>query len=172
MKNVFYTCLVLLAFGCSNDKATPDQTAIDLVTGITFRQAPDDSPQVFGNPNVRVSNQFVLYPNPVHQTILLESPSLITSVWVVPAHAQKIYQTANFATILNASTYSETAISSHATLSLSGQSNNTVTMTIATLPEGYYRVFVKIGGTLYWDNLYVDPIGTEAHIAEIIGFWN
>lgn len=173
MKNVFYACFVLLALSCSSDSdSATDQTAIDLVTGVTFRQTPDDLPQTFGNPNVRVNGQFVLYPNPAHQVILLQSQEPISAVWIVPAHAEKIYQSVDFSAVLNASTYSEATLNSHATLSLSGQSNNTITMTIDSLTEGYYRIFVKINGALYWDNLYVDPVNTEEHMAEVIGFWD
>jgi hypothetical protein len=102
----------------------------------------------------------------------LQAQAPISAVWIVPAQAEKIYQSVDFSTVLSATTYSEATLTSHATLSLSEQSNNTVTMNIASLSEGYYRVFVKIGGELYWDNLYVNPIVTEEHIAEIIGFWD
>lgn len=171
MKNVFYACLVLLALSCSSDSSA-DQTAMDLVTGVTFRQNFEDLPLTLGNPNVRVNDQFVLYPNPAHQVILLQAQAPISAVWIVPAQAEKIYQSVDFSAVLSATTYSEATLTSHATLSLSEQSNNTVTMNIASLSEGYYRVFVKIGGELYWDNLYVNPIVTEEHIAEIIGFWD
>ncbi len=171
MKNLFYVCLVLLAISCSSDSAT-DQTAIDLVTGVTFRQTPDDLPQTFGNPNVRVNDQFVLYPNPTTQYLQVVSQSPISDVWIIPAHAQKIYQSVDFSTVLHSDTYSEATVANHASITLNAQTSTEVVVNLESLTEGYYRIFVKINGALYWDNMYLDPVNTEEHTAEVLGFWD
>ncbi len=47
-------------------------------------------------------------------------------------------------------------------------------MNIGTLEKGYYRIFVKIGGVIYWDNLYKYENGgnNEEQFNAISNFWN
>jgi hypothetical protein len=171
MKKILFACLLLFVLSCSSDSST-GQDAIDLVTGVTFRQTPEDLPMELGNPNVWVNNQFILYPNPVKQHLLLVSQTPISDIWIIPAHAQKIYQSVDYSTVLTTTTYSEAAVADHASISIDALTSTVVDVNVESLTEGYYRVFVKIDGVLYWDNVYVDPVNTEEHIAEVIGFWN
>jgi hypothetical protein len=45
-----------------------------------------------------------------------------------------------------------------------------IILNLDQLTAGYYRVYVKIGGILYWDNIYI-PDGNFV-IDDLINFWN
>ena len=144
-----------------------------LVTGVNFRQSFDDTPLRLGNPNVLVSNKFVMYPNPANESVYVAAQENVTSVWVVPANPEKIHQDVNFGSVLNTNLYSEESINSHSDFSLDGQSTDNINVNLSTLEPGYYKVFVKIGGTIYWDNLYKNDSqgSTEGSINALINFW-
>jgi len=156
MKNKLLILIAVLVLSCSKEDSNTlmDKTELQLVTGINCRQTADDTPQILGNPNVLVNNKFSLYPNPAKEIFLIKAPQNVTDVWVVPATPQKSYQDTDFSSILTPGLYSETSISSHSALSLNEQSSGLINMTISSLAKGYYKVFVKIDGVIYWDNLY------------------
>lgn len=167
--------MAALALGCSSsDEGGAETTSMDIVTGITFRQNFDDAPLQLGNPNVLVDGKFVVYPNPANDVVILQAESAVSDVWIVPARARKIYQDVNFGSVLTNGLYPEATISSNSDFSLNGQSASTLSLNISALPPGYYRVFAKIGGQLYWDNLYKNDAdgGSENEIAAIMAYWN
>ncbi|RYJ36443.1 hypothetical protein NU08_4509 [Flavobacterium anhuiense] len=156
MKKILFILISLLAVSCSNDDKTPetDKTSINLVTGINVRNTADDTGLYLGNPNTLANQKFVLYPNPANETVYILAEQNVTNVWIVPATAEKIYQDFNFSSILNNNLYSEQSIISNSNLSLNGLSTNNPKLNISTLAKGYYKVFIKSGGVIYWDNLY------------------
>lgn len=174
MKNKLILLISILALSCSSDTSVTNATSINLVTGVAFRQFVEDEPLQLGNPNTLVNNKFTIYPNPAIETFYIVAEENITDIWIVPANPKKIHQEVNFSSILNTNLYSEQSINSHSDFSLNGQSSNNIGVTIATLDKGYYRVFVKIGGTIYWDNLYKydDQENTADQIPALIDFWN
>lgn len=175
MKNKILILLSFLALSCGNeDDSQPNITAMDLVTGVNLRQSFDDIPLQLGNPNVLVNNKFVIYPNPVNEVVYISATENVTDVWVVPAKAKKIYQDHIISTFLDLNLYSEQSISSHADFSLNGQDSNSFGVNIGALEKGYYRIFVKINGEIYWDNLYKyeSPGSNEEQFAVIYNFWN
>jgi hypothetical protein len=104
MKKTIFILLTILTISCNNSDETinpTNSTAINLVTGINFRQNFDDQPLELGNPNILVNNMFVIYPNPANATVFLSSTQNVTDVWIVPASPEKIYQDLDFSTILN-----------------------------------------------------------------------
>jgi hypothetical protein len=175
MKKALLILLSTFALSCAHDDANPtNETDSNLVTGIIFRQNFDDTPFQLGNPNILVNNKFVIYPNPAHETAFVTAQENITDVWIVSANPEKIYQDVDFSSILTTNLYSEQSISGDSDFSLTGQSSNDIALNLGNLEKGYYRVFVKIGGEIYWDNLYKydDQVNHEAEIASIIDFWN
>ena len=175
MKKTIFILFTILTISCNNSDETINPTNsndINLVTGINFRQTFDDPPFELGNPNILVNNMFVIYPNPANLTVFLSSTQNITDVWIVPASPEKIYQDLDFSTILNTNLYNEQSIISNSNFSLTAQSSTNLSLNIGTLATGYYRVFVKIGGNIYWDNLYKNNGSSPEQIAEIVNFWN
>jgi hypothetical protein len=175
MKKKVLILISILSFSCSSDKTNnPDTTALSLVTGINCRQNFDDPTQKLGNPNSLVSNKFVIYPNPAIESFYISAQENVTDVWLVSATPQKIYQDLNFSTILNTNLYTEQSIISLSNLSLNGQSSTGFSVNIGTLTKGYYKVFVKIGGKIYWDILYKydSQENTETQFTTIHNFWN
>ena len=175
MKKIMLFLISILSLSCNNDEThNPDNTALNLVTGINCRQTSDDITLRLGNPNVLVNNKFVIYPNPVNEVVYISAQENVTDIWLVPANPEKIYQNANFNSILNTNLYTEQSIVTNSDFSLNGQSSNGISMNIGTLQKGYYRIFVKIGGIIYWDNLYKyeNPGNNEEQFNAINNFWN
>lgn len=175
MKKIIVILLSVLALGCNNDEANniTNETSLDLVTGVNFRQEPEDFPFKLGNPNVLTNSKFVIYPNPANEVVYISTQEDITNVWFVPANPEKIHQDLNFNSILNTNLYTEQSISSRSNYSLSGEFSDNISIDIGTLEKGYYKVFVKIDGKIYWDNLYKYQKGAdnEQAIIPIINFW-
>ncbi|MFC0076648.1 hypothetical protein ACFFLS_06340 [Flavobacterium procerum] len=175
MKKTLFILISLLAISCSNDDDSPktDKTSISLVTGVTFRDTADDTGLQLGNPNSLANQRFVLYPNPANEFTYILAEQNVTDVWFVSAKAEKIYQDFNFSTVLNSNLYSEQTIILRSALSLSGLSTSNPRLNTSTLAEGYYKVFIKSGGVIYWDNLYKydSENHDEAHMNAIKNFW-
>lgn len=175
MKKSLLMLLSVLSLSCSSDdNSNPGNTSMNLVTGINLRQTAEDIPFEFGNPNILVNNKFVAYPNPVNNVVNIASQENITDIWLVRGTPKKIYQTVNFSSILNNSLYTETSIINSAELSLNGQSSDVISLNVSALEKGYYKVFVKIGGQIYWDNLYKYDEGesNEDQFNAMFNFWN
>lgn len=175
MKKKIVLLISILSLSCNNDKtSSTDKTAIKLATGINCRQNFDDPTQKLGNPNSLVNNKFVIYPNPAIESFYILAQENVTDVWLVPATPQKIYQDVNFGSILNTNLYTEPSIISLSNLSLNGQSSTGFSVNIRTLTKGYYKVFVKMGGVLYWDILYKydSQENTETQFTTLHNFWN
>lgn len=172
MKKNLLLLLSILALSCTSDDETSNSD-MKLVTGVTFRQNPDDTPFQLGNPNTLINGKFVMYPNPAINTAFIAATENVSDVWIVPANAKKSYQNTDFGSILNNSLYSEQSIIQNSDYSLNGQAASGISLDVSSLDEGYYRVFVKIDGQIYWDNLYKNDSGSsEEEITALINFWD
>lgn len=173
MKKILLLLTVVLALSCTSDDQ-PENTAMDLVTGITLRQNFDDAPLQLGNPNALTGNQFVIYPNPAISTVVISAQQTITDVWVVKGKAKKIYQNTNFNTVLNSNLYTEQSLAAHSSSTLNAQTTSTINLNLDNLQKGYYKVFVKIDGVIYWDNLYKYDSGQdgEQQFNALTDFWD
>ncbi|HEU0137090.1 MAG TPA: hypothetical protein VFQ50_07345 [Flavobacterium sp.] len=167
---------ILVALSCDQDENSnqPSPTALGLVTGINLRQNFDDQQYQLGNPNTLVNNKFIIYPNPATQMVVVSAQENVTDIWVVPASAEKIFQDENFSNILSSNLYSQESISTSSSFSITGQSADFFTLDIGNLEKGYYKVFVKINGEIFWDNLYKydEQQGNEEQFNELNDFWN
>ena len=80
-----------------------------------------------------------------------------------------------FSNILNTDFYDENSIvlNSKNSLNVNGQSSKEFSLNVGMLEKGYYKVFIKIGGKIYWDNLYkYDNIeDTQKQSTSIMNFW-
>lgn len=175
MKNTLFILISILAISCNNDETDiqTDKNSINLVTGINCRQTSDDLGLKLGNPNILVNNKFLLYPNPANESVQVLAQENVTDIWFVSANPEKIHQDINFTNIFNTNLYTEQSIISNSNFSFSGQTSNSFKMNIGTLPKGYYKVFVKIGGKIYWDNLYKyeNQGNNEEQFNKINDFW-
>lgn len=174
MKKTIILLILILALSCNSDNDQTNNTSLNLVTGVNFRQSADDLSLQLGNPNVLVNDKFIMYPNPAIETLQIVTQENVSDIWIVTAKPEKIYQDLDFSNVLNTNLYSEQSVIYNSEISLNGQSSDNIAMNIEGLEKGYYRVFVKIGGVLYWDNLYKndDQGNSEEHIASLINFWN
>jgi hypothetical protein len=175
MKKKLFLLISILAISCNKDETNvqTDKNSINLVTGINCRNTSEDTGLKLGNPNVLINNKFLLYPNPANESVYILAQENVTDVWFVSANPEKIHQDVDFSNILSTNLYTEQLIISNSNFSLSGQTSNSFKMNIGTLAKGYYKVFVKIGGKIYWDNLYKyeNQGDNEEQFSKINDFW-
>jgi len=179
MKKMTIIFVLLLLTSCSNDdednKVTKETdvllaTDIQLATGINIRNSEFSEVTQLGNPNVFINSKFIAFPNPPAGVLSLSSSENISSVWVIKVNAVKIYQQTDFSSILNSDLYDESEIKLDPVIESVDLNSNNVTLNLENLKTGYYRVFVKINGSLYWDNIYIPE--NNVGIDELINFWN
>ena len=165
----------ILALSCTNNKinSPTENTSLNLVTGINLRQTSDSNeiPQKLGNPNILVKNLFFVYPNPSNDFVQITANQNISSIWIVAATPEKIYQDVNFSNILNSDLFSEQTIVSNSKISVTGPSATSFRINIENLVNGYYKIFVKIDGKIYWDNMYKYQIDNQAQLNALTNFW-
>lgn len=173
MKKIMITFILLLFLSCSSDDENNNSTTptdIALVTGINIRSSSFSAPIQLGNPNVFTNNQFIAYPNPPAGALSVSASQNISDVWIIPANGVKIYQQEDFSSILNSDLYTEPIVESNAEMEFTNLNTPDIILNLDQLTAGYYRVYVKIGGILYWDNIYI-PDGNFV-IDDLINFWN
>jgi hypothetical protein len=174
MKKIILFVLVVSIFSCKNDDSNnqTDMLNINLVSGINLRETADQVPLRFGNPNIFVSNQLVVYPNLAYEVINIYSQNVITDVYFISGWPEKIHQNVDFNDILNSGVYAESTISGLSTLKFNG-TDLFSTFNISNLEAGYYRVFIKTNNQFYWDNFYKTNSPTSnTQIENISTFWN
>lgn len=164
---------ILASFSCSKDEGdSMNKTDINLVTGLYLKENPYVQPITLGNPNV-YDTEFSVYPNPPAGIIEVSASEQISAIWIRPATAKKIYQETNFGDILDSSTYTESQITTNFEMEMLGVNQKNVRINLENLNSGYYRVFVKISGNVYWDNIYVpDENFTFEDFEDLIDYWN
>ncbi|WP_299275974.1 hypothetical protein [uncultured Psychroserpens sp.] len=173
MKKMTIIFALLICISCSNDDDNNNSTVetnIELVTGINIRSSEFSAPTQLGNPNVLTNNQFIAYPNPPAGALSLLASENISDVWIIPANAQKTFQQTDFNSVLNSNLYAESLIESNAEMEFMNLNTTNLVLNLENLAAGYYRVFVKINGTLYWDNIYIPEDNFE--IDDLINYWN
>lgn len=173
MKKMTIIFALLIFISCGNDDENNNSTSetdIELVTGINIRNSEFSAPTQLGNPNVFTNNQFIAYPNPPAGALSLLASENISDVWITSANAEKIYQQSDFNSILNSDLYAESLIESNAEMEFLNLNSTNLVLNLENLTSGYYKVFVKINGTTYWDNIYIPESNFE--IDDLINYWN
>lgn len=175
-KKIILLFVLIIIISCNSDENNniTDKTDLNLVTGFYGRETGEDPPIKYGNPNIFINDKFVIFPNPVTNFFSIKTDKSITNVWFVPANAEKIHADVNFNNVLNSNLYSEASIASQSKFTLSAESASFLSLDVRTLQKGYYKVFVKIDGQIYWDNLYKygNEYGNESQFETLYNFWN
>ncbi|WP_067144990.1 hypothetical protein [Pseudotamlana agarivorans] len=164
--------LFITAVGCSSDDGnnhSNGETDMTLVTGLNLRSSEISPPYQVGNPNALIADQLIVYPNPTLGILNIKANSGISDVWIIPSQANKIYQQTDFSTILNSNLYDESKIASHAELEITDMTASRVIFDLKEIKFGYYKVFVKIDGKIYWENIYFQDNNTD--IEDLINYW-
>ena len=172
MKRVYIIIgIILLSVSCSSDDSKPsNEKDLELFTGMIARTSERGLSILMGNPNILV-DQTLMFPNPAISSIVIReySNAEITNVWFVKVNPQKKYQTVDFNSILNSKLYTDSEIESKADLSLNNLNGTDLSINLENLSFGYYRVFLKVGDKIQWNNIY---IGNDKNIEDLIAFWN
>lgn len=161
---------IFLNISCSSDDPKPsNETELGLFTGMILRPSERGPSILLGNPNILV-DQTLMFPNPVSASIVIRdySNAEITNVWFLKVTPQKKYQTVDFNGILNSKLYTDSEVESNADLVLKNLKASNLTINLKDLSFGYYRVFLKVGGKIQWNNIY---IGKDTSIDEFRSFW-
>ncbi|MEM7380658.1 MAG: hypothetical protein AAF361_05600 [Bacteroidota bacterium] len=170
MKKIFTLFLVTCLFACQSDDegGSPNQNDIDLVTGIDLRQTLTSVSIRLGNPN-SFNTGIALTPNPNLGTLIVTSTLPVTDIWLVAAEANKIFQDVDFREFYTSNPYQEADVVAVADLSLNDLDAFEINVNTESLSEGYYRIFIKADGQLYWDNVYTG--GTNMNVNDLMDFW-
>jgi len=171
MKKLITILTLILIASCGNDEDNSDlmsETDIELVTGINLRDSNGYALMQLGNPNI-LNDQIIISPNPPTGIVSIKTSDKLTDIWIVPAKAEKIYKSTNFNIILNSELYSESEIESYSDLEFKNLDANNMTLDLRSLKSGYYKVFVKINGNIFWDNLFISKDNFD--IANLIDYW-
>lgn len=177
MKNKILILISILAISCSKEETVKEteKTSLNLITGINFRETGDNKEMLLhlGNANILTNNKFLIYPNPATDKVYISAQENVTYIWFVKGNPEKIYQDFTFGNILNSDFYDEKSIVLNSKNSVNGQSSKEFSLNIETLEKGYYKVFIKIGGKIYWDNLYKydNTEDTQKQSLSIKNFW-
>ncbi len=187
MNRIIVLFILSILLGCSKDddsqtsESNIDSEIIDenlegaqnifLATGIQLRQSRNDAPLKYGNPNIKM-NGVVVSPNPVIGNFMIETINLdnINSVWILKAKPEKKYQNENFEEILKTVSYKDNVLDDAAQLSVKNLTANNVLVNVEDLEAGYYRVFIKVGESLNWDNIHINGEGADS-LEEIASPW-
>ena len=175
MKNITFLFSFLLFYSCSGNEdnlSLKSATDILLVTGINLKDNQGHNNVSLGNPNVFGPWILKIYPNPVHDRLYIscrDSKCTLSDVWVISAIADKIYQVTDFNLLLNSNTYEESQIESNAELKFKNIDKSYMYLNIESLKAGYYKVFVKINGIVYWENILVNRGGWT--FEEMADYW-
>lgn len=173
MKKMTIIFALLLLISCCDEDGINNSTSktdIELVTGIYIMNSEFSAPTRLGNPNVFTNNQFIAYPNPAAGALRLSASENITDVWIITANAEKIYQQTDFNSILHSDLYAESIIELNSVMEFTNLNSTNLVLNLENLTSGYYKVFIKINGNIYWENIYVPDNNFE--INDLINYWN
>ncbi len=173
MKKIISLFTIILIFNCNSDESNSIvETELSLLTGINLIDNSGNPNGKFGNPNILINNKITVYPIPAKNVLFINSNENLSKIWIIPAIAEKIFQQTDFNTILNTHTYDENQIKSNAELESLDINKNSFSLKLNTLKSGYYRIFMKIDNSLYWENIYI-PNGDEGFgLENLKNFWN
>jgi hypothetical protein len=167
MRKLLYPLLFLIFLGgCSEDEMIPDTgLEVPVIHGYYARSEAGYSMGIYGysTPNVKLGNQsndfmqseyaFITFPNPAHNIyqVMINTPGQeeIKKIWLVQAVMRDPFQIPAVASdgnsnmIVNSPLVQITTRQNHALLD------------VTNLPEGYYRIYVKVNNHLLYDNLVI-----------------
>jgi len=169
---VIYLALVSI-IGCSEKEDidnSENNTDINLVTGINLIDFTGGKIGQLGNPNELNIINFGLYPNPTVNILNLYSMGNISKIWIRPAESSKNFLQTDFGAILNSKLYTENEIETNTKLKLTNSDLSKIKIDLGGLEIGYYRVFVKVDGIIFWRNIYVGTNTSE--LDDLIKDWN
>ncbi len=167
--------LIIFFFGCTKEEADfrLPEFEVPVIHGYFVRAENSLTVGYLGyaTPNVNLgdgatletSNYYLLmFPNPIHNflTVEIKSPDKteVKKLWITHA-------------VLKPPLYSGTVLTDNWNNFVAGGSpvlqkkftQNTVFLDLTDLPDGYYRLYIKVNDHLLYDNLVVDR--------EFIPFW-
>lgn len=177
MKNLLLLLLTLFWIpGCVDDDDTPGfpELAVELVTGINLSDANGQALGKMGNPNVKPGGISV-YPNPLTgNSLAVQAPEPVGTVWLMKATAQKTNPPANLGQLLEEHSYSVEEIKAFPVKEYTPTAQAFI-LDLDGLEAGYYRIFFQSAPSedILWDNFYFSPGKTFEEVwAELDAFWN
>ncbi|QTD39214.1 hypothetical protein JL193_08255 [Polaribacter batillariae] len=164
MKRIIIFLAFVSVIGCSEKEDidnAENNIDINLVTGINLIDFTGGKIGQLGNPNELNIINFGLYPNPTVDILNVYSMGIMSEIWIRPANSSKNYLQTDFGTILNSELYSENEIEKNSKIKLTNSGLSKIKIDLRSLEIGYYRVFVKVDGSIFWRNIYVGTNTSE-----------
>lgn len=169
MKKYLIILLLVTGINCSGDEENLEPTDINLVTGIDIKAFEESVPTRLGNPNTFNHDQFAVSPNPVKKFLRIKSIGNMTDIWILPGKSSNSYKGTAFQQVLSSDLYSENTIADKSVLKLDDLDWSEFALNIESLDPGYYKVFIKINGNIFWENIYVSKDNFE--LQDLINYW-
>ena len=169
MKKYLIILLLIIGISCSGDEENLEPTDINLVTGIDMKAFEESMSTRLGNPNTFNHDQFSVSPNPVKNYLRIKSVGKMTDIWILPGKSSNSYKGTDFQQLLSSDLYSENTIADKSVLKLVDLDWSEFALNIESLNPGYYKVFIKINGNIFWDNIYVTNDNFE--LKDLINYW-
>ena len=170
-------CLVfLLAISCNEDgeliNPFKGAKAIDIITGLVFKDANGQLVGTVGNPNIK-SGSTLLFPNPANNVLSIQSNQQIEQLWFLRANKNTNFEDVNFSEAFESEEFNPSELESKSELSVTKTGMN-ISVSTSLLSSDYYRVFFLLeDSSIVWDNLYIDRVNPfEKSIDLLIQDWN
>jgi len=178
--------ILLILTSCSNDQADIRGTEMDapVLTGFNFRDDDGNPLNTLGIPNVRTvlntndiktSCKIVVYPNPARDNVSVAlyfpNKNATAYIWLVKGTVtDELLNYSVDGNMLNLVVQGNPVVQYSFEItevnSNSGEGgikppggserSNSVALNLSTVPEGYYRIYVRIGDALLYDNIIVN----------------
>ena len=158
---VLIWCLFLLV-SCEKDAAEypviSSMKEPPVITGIAMKDEKGGAIGWIGSPNVNTGTsprgfKILAYPNPCKNNLNLAISALTSGsarVWMAGAKFEGAASNLSIQFLYDSNTTIDIRY-----VSLKSGLNN-IAIDISARPEGYYRLYVEMEGTTYWDNIWVD----------------
>jgi hypothetical protein len=159
---------LISVFGCTKEEADlrVPEFEIPVIHGYFARDVIGNNMGVYGygKPNVNLgdksnyhdSDYFVtMFPNPMHNflSVMAKSPdeNEVKKLWITQAILRPPFGTG----IVSTDGWNNFVAGGSPLLQMEFTENN-VHLNLTDLPNGYYRVYIKVNGHLLYDNLVID----------------
>ena len=131
---------------------------IDVVTGITFRDAQGQLVGQWRNPN-DFTGPTVVFPNPVNDVASILSVDLnVKKIWVVNAQCLNTDEQNPLFLEVASLEYSVEELNTNSIKALDIDPVFNLDLNLSDLRPGFYRIFIQLeNDDLHWNNVFVDP---------------
>lgn len=162
LRDVIIGTVICTFIACEEDKSTssiedetPQETDLNLITGVKCLNQSGSSMTVFGNPNekTRVAlpenttpgtignshENIIFYPNPFKDICFINSSQTIEEIWLVKGEAHNSFQTVNFENV----SVDTTGLGDINTRHVKAVGTGITALNLSKLDSGFYKIIIR-----------------------------